>query len=112
MYQMVLITAAFTLFLPFGFVVPTFSIAAVMVGNGLANALGQYLWTRALHLAPTSAVAPFHYFSLVWAMILGFLVWGDVPTAHLLAGSGIVVGSGLFLLWREARARRKKQPGA
>ncbi len=35
-------------------------------------------------------------------MILGFVFWGDVPTATLLAGSAIVVGSGLFLLWREA----------
>jgi drug/metabolite transporter (DMT)-like permease len=105
MYQMVLLTAAFALLLPFGFVVPTWGIAAAMVGNGLANALGQYWWTRALHLAPTSAVAPFHYFMLVWAIILGFLVWGDVPTAHLIVGSAIVVGSGFFLLWRETRIR-------
>jgi drug/metabolite transporter (DMT)-like permease len=65
--------------------------------------LGQYLWTRALHLAPTSAVVPFNYFSLVWVLIIGFLVWGDVPTVRLLIGSGVVVGSGLFLLWRETR---------
>jgi drug/metabolite transporter (DMT)-like permease len=36
-------------------------------------------------------------------LIIGFLVWGDVPTVHLLVGSGVVVGSGLFLLWRETR---------
>ena len=76
-----------------------------MVVNGLGNALGQYLWTRALHLAPTSAVVPFNYFSLVWAICLGFLVWGDVPSAMLLTGSAIVVGSGMFLLWSETRRR-------
>jgi drug/metabolite transporter (DMT)-like permease len=58
-----------------------------------------------LHLAPASAVTPFYYLSLVWAMIVGFVIWGDVPTAGLLIGSGIVVGSGLFLLWRETGGR-------
>jgi drug/metabolite transporter (DMT)-like permease len=105
MYQMVVLTAVFTLALPFGWVTPTASHGSAMVINGLGNALGQYLWTRALHLAPTSAVVPFNYFSLVWAIILGFLVWGDVPSAALLAGSAIVVGSGMFLLWHESRGR-------
>ncbi len=47
-----------------------------MVLNGVANAIGQYWWTRALHLAPTSAVAPFQYLSLVWALVLGFVRLG------------------------------------
>jgi len=105
MYQMVFLTAIFTIALPFGWVTPTAFDWGAMVVNGLGNALGQYLWTRALHLAPTSAVVPFNYFSLVWAIILGFLVWGDIPSAALLAGSAVVVGSGMFLLWHESRRR-------
>ena len=105
MYQMVLPTAFFTAALPFGWMTPTLQGWGAMVVSGLGNALGQYLWTRALHLAPTSAVVPFNYFSLVWAIILGFLVWGDIPSAALLAGSAIVVGSGMFLLWHESRGR-------
>jgi drug/metabolite transporter (DMT)-like permease len=105
-YQMVLLTIAYTLYLPFGFIVPTFADGTGMLILGVGNFFAQYLWTRALHLAPASAVTPFYYFSLVWAMILGFLVWGDVPTPGLLAGSAIVVGSGLFLLWRETRGWR------
>jgi len=105
LYQMLLLTCFFALSLPFGFVAPSLSDAGAMALNGAANALGQYWWTRALHLAPTSAVVPFNYFSLVWAMLLGFFVWGDVPTAQLLIGSAIVVGSGLFLLWSETRRR-------
>ncbi len=107
MYQMVVLTAAFAITLPFGLVAPTWSDGFAMVVNGIANAIGQYWWTRALHLAPTSAVVPFNYFSLVWAIILGFLVWGDVPTAMLIGGSAIVVGSGMFLLWHESRQRRR-----
>jgi len=105
MYQMVFLTAFFTAALPFGWVTPTLQDWGAMVVNGLGNALGQYLWTRALHLAPTSAVVPFNYFSLVWAIIMGYLVWGDLPSAALLAGSAIVVGSGMFLLWHESRRR-------
>ena len=110
MYQLLLLTCFFALSLPFGVIVPSWADAGVMVLNGAANALGQYWWTRALHLAPTSAVVPFNYFSLVWAMILGFVVWGDVPTVQLLIGSAVVVGSGLFLLWSETRRRRRPKP--
>jgi drug/metabolite transporter (DMT)-like permease len=78
----------------------------MLVFSGVANAIGQYLWTRALVLAPATAVSPFYYFLLVWAMVIGFAVWGDVPTIGLLIGSGIVVASGLFLLWHEAQRKR------
>jgi drug/metabolite transporter (DMT)-like permease len=104
-YQAAMLTAAFALLLPFGVKVPTWIDALALILNGVANGVGQYWWTRALHLAPTSAVTPFYYFSLVWALILGFLVWGDVPTTSLLIGSGIVVASGLTLLLRETRRR-------
>jgi drug/metabolite transporter (DMT)-like permease len=110
MYQMVILTACFTLLLPFGFVTPTFGDGIVFALTGIGNALGQYWWTRALHLAPTAAVAPFQYFSLVWALLLGFAVWGDLPTASLLIGSAIVVGSGLFLLWRESGRPKSEAP--
>ncbi len=111
MHQMVTLTVFFAAFLPFGWVTPV-SVRdwAALIANGLANAVGQYLWTRALHLAPTSAVAPFNYFSLVWAMALGFLVWGDVPSATLLLGSAVVVASGMFLLWHEARKQKSLGP--
>ncbi len=101
MYQMVFLTFFFALPLPFAFNRPSGIDAVVMLVSGVLNGFGQYWWTRALSLAPPAAVGPFYYFSLVWAMILGFLFWGDMPTLGLLAGSAIVVGSGLFLLWRE-----------
>jgi len=105
MYQMVFLTAFYTVALLFGFVVPTFADGVLLVLNGLGNGMGHWWWTRSLHLAPASAVGPFYYFSLVWAMILGFVIWSDVPTASLLAGSAVVVSSGLMLLWHESRRR-------
>ena len=103
MYQMTVLTTFYTLMLPFGCIVPTWDDALLMLVSGVANAIGQFWWTRALHLAPTSAVAPFQYLSLVWALVIGLAVWGDVPTPGLLIGSAIVVGSGIFLFWPESR---------
>jgi drug/metabolite transporter (DMT)-like permease len=95
---------AFLLF--FGFRWPAPIDAAMLFGSGFTNVIGQYFWTQSLHLAPATAVAPFYYLNLVWALALGFFVWGDVPSASLLIGSAIVVASGFFLFWREARLQR------
>jgi drug/metabolite transporter (DMT)-like permease len=111
-WQLLLLSTLYGLTLPFAFVMPTWSDAPLMLVNGVTNLLGQYWWTRAIHLAPTSAVAPFQYLSMIWAMIFGYAVWGDVPTVSLLLGSAIVVGSGLFLLWRESRPKRMPPPPA
>jgi len=103
MHQMVFFTGFFAVASAiFGFAWPADATAwtALMV-NGVLNGIGQYWWTRALSLAPPAAVGPYYYFILVWAMVMGFLVWGDVPTLALLAGSAVVVGSGLYLLWHE-----------
>jgi len=105
MWQMVTIAVFHAFLLVFGFRQPSPADAAMLIASGVANAIGQYLWTRALHLAPTTAVSPFYYFLLVWALAIGFVIWGDVPTIGLILGSVIVVVSGLFLLWHEARHR-------
>ena len=110
LYQLTLLTAFFTLLLPLGWVTPTPADAVWIVFNGASNAVGQYWWTRALHLAPASAVAPFYYLSLIWASVLGFAVWGEIPTVSLIVGSAVVVASGLFLIWRESNARQAKPP--
>ena len=83
LYQLTLLTAFFTLLLPLGWVTPTPADALWIVFNGASNAVGQYWWTRALHLAPASAVAPFYYLSLIWASVLGFAVWDEIPYRFL-----------------------------
>jgi drug/metabolite transporter (DMT)-like permease len=109
MWQLGVVSICHAFLLVFGVQWTTFRDLALLVLGGITNLIGQYFWTKALILAPTTAVSPFFYFMLVWAMLIGFVVWGDVPTAGLLLGSGVVVGSGLFLLWYEAdRARRRK----
>lgn len=106
MFQMVFLTVFFTVAMAvFGFITPSWQDAGLMLVNGVFNGLGQYWWTRSLSLAPASAVGPFYYFSIVFALVIGFAIWGDIPTLALLAGSAIVVASGLYLLWHESKKR-------
>lgn len=109
MWQMVTIAVFHSFLLLFGFRWPAPLDTAMLVCSGVANAIAQHLWTRALHLAPATAVSPFFYLMLVWALVIGFVVWGDVPTPGLLVGSAIVVASGLFLLWHESQRRRSER---
>ena len=103
MYQLTFLTGVYAIALPFGFIMPTGFDALIMAASGVGNGAAQYLWTRAIHLAPTSAVVPFQYLQLVWAILLGFAIWGDLPTVGLLVGSAVVIGSGLYLFWHETR---------
>lgn len=105
-WQLATIAFFHSFLLLFGWRWPAAVDALMLFGSGFANAIGQYFWTQSLRLAPATAVAPFYYLMLVWALCFGYLVWGDVPSAGLLAGSAIVVASGFFLFWREARLQR------
>ena len=106
-WQLTVLTFFHSFLLLFGWRWPTPLDAALMFGTGFVNAIGQWFWTRSLHLAPAAAVTPFYYLMLVWSLGIGFLVWGDVPTVSLLVGSAIVVATGLFLFLREARLQRR-----
>jgi len=105
-WQLATVSIFHSLLLSFGVKWPTPHDLSLFVMCGLANLVGQVFWTKALMLAPATAVSPFFYFMLVWAAAIGFVVWNEVPTPALLAGSCIVVASGLFLLWHEAQAKR------
>jgi len=114
LYQMSIMTLCTAALLMLGVRTPAWSDALMVAFAGIGNGIAQFWWTRSLSLAPPSAVVPFNYLSLVWASILGFAVWGDVPTPGLLLGSAIVVASGLYILWRETlrSAARRAQPAA
>ncbi len=110
-WQFATVTFFHSFLLVLGWRSPTPFDAVMLCGSGLINVLGQYLWTHALRLAPTGAVMPFYYLTLVWAMVIGYVVWGDVPSIGLFIGSAIVIVSGLFLLWREALQKRAAAGG-
>jgi drug/metabolite transporter (DMT)-like permease len=105
-WQLTVLAVFHSCLLVFGWRTPTPLDAMMLFGTGFINAIGQWFWTRALHMAPAAAVTPFYYLMLVWALVIGYLVWGDVPTVSLLIGSAIVVAMGLLLFLREARMQR------
>jgi drug/metabolite transporter (DMT)-like permease len=84
---------------------PSWFVALLMVGLGLFGSLGHYLLIAAHRLAPASLLAPFIYTQLVWVILFGYLVFAHVPSAWTLAGSMIVVGSGLYVLYRERKVK-------
>jgi drug/metabolite transporter (DMT)-like permease len=109
-YQLTLITLFNACLLPLGCDALSWNDFGMIACAGLGNGIAQYWWTKALHLAPPSAIVPFNYLSLVWAMIIGFVVWGDVPTQTLVVGAAIVVASGLYIFWRETVRRGAPAP--
>lgn len=71
---------------------------------GVVATAAHMLVTRALKLADASVVAPLQYSLLVWGAVLGFLVFGDIPAPAMLLGAALIVGSGLIVLRRSAKA--------
>jgi drug/metabolite transporter (DMT)-like permease len=92
--------------LPFGWVTPSWLAFVLMGAAGILSGVGQFCWTQAFRFAPAAVAAPFSYMSMIWALGLGFVLWGDVPTLALLSGGVVVAGSGLYILYRETVRRR------
>lgn len=73
-----------------------------MAAMGALGGLGHLILIRALTIAPASLLAPFVYTQIAWALVLGYLVFGDVPDRWMLTGCAVIVASGLYVFYREA----------
>ena len=73
-----------------------------MAAMGALGGLGHLILIRALTIAPASLLAPFAYTQIAWALLLGYLVFGDVPDTWMLLGGAVIVASGLYVFYREA----------
>jgi drug/metabolite transporter (DMT)-like permease len=74
---------------------------------GVVAMLAHVLVNRALKLADAATVAPLQYTLLFWAILFGWLVFGDVPRVSMLVGSGFIIASGLFIFFREQQLKRQ-----
>jgi drug/metabolite transporter (DMT)-like permease len=104
--------------LPFGWVVPTPFEAALLVGAGLLGGFGQILLTSSYREADASLVAPFDYASMLFALLFGYFIFSEVPTANTLTGAALVMTAGVLIILREhrlglerARQRKSMPPG-
>jgi drug/metabolite transporter (DMT)-like permease len=91
----------------FHWVTPDARTLLVLVLGGLVGGVGQLFLTEAIRLAPVGVVAPFDYSQLIWATILGYLVWGELPQPATIAGAAVVAASGLYILHRELLRYRR-----
>jgi drug/metabolite transporter (DMT)-like permease len=81
--------------------VPDSKDFALFALAGVLNGLAHYMMIEAHRWAEASILAPFRYSGLIWAVILGFVIWGDIPDIWLIFGSVLVISSGLYILQRE-----------
>ncbi|MER0237622.1 DMT family transporter [Fulvimarina sp. MAC8] len=88
---------------PFGWIMPSTSQAIFLLLAGILGGVGQLLLTAAYRYADTSTVAPFEYSSLILAIAIGALVFGEAINVSTLIGGAIVIAAGIFIIWRESR---------
>ena len=93
-------------FLTRPWVMPSLRDWGYIGGFGISTAIGFFTFAEAYRSAPPSFVAPFEYSSMVWAIGLGYLFFGDVPAFTTLIGSAIIIAAGLLLGWWEHRRDR------
>jgi drug/metabolite transporter (DMT)-like permease len=86
---------------------PTGWEAARVLGAGLFLIVGYLTSVAAMRHGDIGLVAPFRYTSLLWAIVLGLIVFGDFPDGWTILGASIVIAAGLFTLWRERQLRRR-----
>jgi drug/metabolite transporter (DMT)-like permease len=87
--------------LPFGWKWPDAWELAALIATGVLGGLAHLLLTESYRYAQASVVAPFDYTAILWAFILGYVMFGEIPVAAVFVGAIIVVAAGLFVLWRE-----------
>jgi drug/metabolite transporter (DMT)-like permease len=88
---------------PFGWIKPTPTELATLVAIGFLGGTGHIFLTESYRHASASVVAPFDYTSMIWALVLGYAMFGEAPTQAIVLGSIIIAAAGLFVIWRERR---------
>ena len=102
-WSTIIVMGAGLLTAPFGWKPVSSTDAAWFVAAGVFNATAHFLIIEALRLGEASVISPVRYTSLIWAALLGYAVWGDVPSAWLLAGSAFIIAAGVYMIRVEAR---------
>ena len=96
--------------LPFGWVTPSRGEIAALISIGILGGTGHIFLTAGYRFASASLVAPFDYTAMIWALVLGYAMFGETPTSEIVLGSAIIAAAGLFVIWRErqlATTRRR-----
>jgi drug/metabolite transporter (DMT)-like permease len=107
-YFSLVTAAAGALTLPFAWHMPTGSELTALIALGVFGGIAHIFLTESYRFATASVVAPFDYSSMLWALLLGYWVFGELPSALVYVGATIVAGAGLFVIWRERQLGLKR----
>lgn len=89
--------------LPFGWALPSLGHLAILIGIGCLGGVSQILLTESYRYGDASLIAPFEYTTMIWAILIGWMAFDQLPGSAVFAGGAIVVASGIFVIWREHR---------
>ncbi|SEP04762.1 Permease of the drug/metabolite transporter (DMT) superfamily [Salinihabitans flavidus] len=87
--------------IPLGWVMPSGLELIYLVGAGLLGGLAQIFLTTSYRYAEASVLAPFDYSSMIYALLIGYFIFGEVPTLVMLIGASLIIGAGIVIIWRE-----------
>jgi drug/metabolite transporter (DMT)-like permease len=93
---------------PFGWATPSAASLAMFAAAGCISVAALICVNRSLKLAPASVVVPYQYSMIVWAVMFGIVVFGDVPQPATIAGAAIIIGAGLYIFLRERKLGREE----
>ena len=108
LYFTMFITLGGLVTLPFGWVMPNGLELACLIGAGICGGIAHIISTSSHHYAPASFLVSFDYSSMIWAFLLGYLFFGEIPAALVAVGAVIVAAAGLFVVWRERQLGLKR----
>ncbi|NQU61444.1 MAG: DMT family transporter [Rhodospirillales bacterium] len=94
--------------LPFGWAPLTPRDVGLMALSGMLVGSAHFLLIECFRLAEAALVAPFKYFNMVWAVLFGFIIWGDIPDTWTITGAGFVICSVLYIMRREAQRKKRR----
>jgi drug/metabolite transporter (DMT)-like permease len=108
-FYFMLTSCAISLFTtPFGWIAPTGGEALILLFLGLAGGSGQLFLSYSYRFSEASALAPFDYTAMPWAVMLGYFFFHELPTVEVWIGAAIVIAAGLLILWRERKLGRDR----
>ena len=94
---------------PFAWVTPDAGSLVLFAAAGCISVSALFCVNRSLKLAPASVVVPYQYSMIIWAVIFGFVVFGDVPSPATIIGASIIIGAGLYIVLRERKLWRSDE---
>jgi drug/metabolite transporter (DMT)-like permease len=107
LWQSLLMTGFAAVLLPFYWVTPSWQELGLLIVIGILGGAAQVMLTEAWASAQVSALAPYSYSSLLWAILFGWIAFGDIPGVLTIAGAALIVVASLYILHRELQRRRR-----